>query len=221
VLFVLTSPLLASLGWIEHGFGLRTSGLSQDEMASLRQIHSAIPLVSETAGCVGEGDALLTIRPGLAVSVRTADCYPILLACGGPQKAVAVVHAGWRGTADRIVERTIAKLSATCGADPGQMVAAIGPGIGQCCYHVGLDVARRFGSDAAGRLDLAAENRRQLIEAGVKAPAIDLIGACTFCEPARFHSYRRDGDAAGRMISFIRVKVGQVAVLPHAEVRRR
>ena len=170
-------------------------------MASLKQIHSSIPVVASMAGCAGEGDALLTDQPGLPVSVRTADCYPILLACGGERKAVAVVHAGWRGTAGQVVARAIARLHSEYGIRPHDIYAAIGPGIGACCYQVGAEVARRFGRDAAGKLDLAAENRRQLVAAGVAQDRIDVLGGCTYCDPV-YHSYRRDGQAAGRMISY-------------------
>jgi copper oxidase (laccase) domain-containing protein len=91
------------------------------------------------------------------------------------------------------------------GTEPKNVFAAIGPGIGACCYQVGLEVAREFGMPEAGHLDLAAENRNQLIAAGVAAHKIDLVGGCTFCHPAQFFSWRRDHDRAGRMISFIRV----------------
>jgi hypothetical protein len=91
------------------------------------------------------------------------------------------------------------------GTAPKNVFAAIGPGIGACCYQVGLEVAREFGMSEAGHLDLAAENRNQLIAAGVAPHKIDLVGGCTFCHPAQFFSWRRDHDRAGRMISFIRV----------------
>ncbi len=90
------SPLLAQLDWIKHGFGTRTSPLTQAGMASLKQIHSAAVLVADCADLCGEGDALIT-NTSLTVSVRTADCYPILLA-DPVSHAVAAVHAGWRGT---------------------------------------------------------------------------------------------------------------------------
>ena len=78
---ILTSPLLDAIPWLEHGFGTRHAPVSQDGMASLKQIHSALPLVAELPeGCVGEGDALIASRPAVTVSVRSADCYPILLA---------------------------------------------------------------------------------------------------------------------------------------------
>ena len=196
------STLLSELGWVDHGFGTRLDPISQDQMASLRQIHSAAVLVTDCAGCAGEGDALATNRPSVRVSVRTADCFPILLA-DPRNRAVAVVHAGWRGTAARIVVNTLSKMQAQFGTDAGEVCAAIGPGIGVCCYQVGGEVARQFGLQEAGRIDMAAANRRQLISAGVQAAHVQVIGGCTRCDRGQFHSFRRDKEQAGRMVSFI------------------
>jgi YfiH family protein len=201
---MLTSPPLAQLDWIAHGFGTRTSPRSQAGMASLKQIHSAAVLVADRADLCGEGDALITNKGGLVVSVRTADCYPILLA-DPVSRAVAAVHAGWRGTAALIVRETLSRMRDEFGTKPANVIAAIGPGIGVCCYEVGEEVARHFGRPTAGRIDLAKANHHQLQEAGVPLEHIHANGACTFCEARRFHSYRRDKDAAGRMISFIRI----------------
>jgi YfiH family protein len=199
----LASSLLASLPWVEHGFGTRDSALDQATMASLKQIHSDVALIAEHAGCLGEGDALVAGAPGVAVSIRTADCFPILLA--DPEtRAVAAIHAGWRGTAAGIVASTLARMRREFGTDPQHVYAAIGPGIGRCCYQVGAEVARQFGMQQAGNLDLAVENRTQLTRAGVKPERIEQVGGCTFCNPAQFFSWRRDHDRAGRMISFIR-----------------
>lgn len=208
---MLVSPLFEPLDWIEHGFGTRTAPLSQEGMASLKQIHSALCVVAD-AGCVdhhqrNQGDALITDRAGLAVSVRTADCYPILLA-DPVTRAVAAVHAGWRGTAARVVQETIARMHREFGTQPADLFAAIGPGIGECCYEVGEEVARQFGRESAGGIDLAAANRGQLLEAGVLPGRIHSLDLCTYCESRQFHSYRRDKDAAGRMISYIRVLPG-------------
>ena len=194
------------MDWLEHGFGTRNAVLDQAAMASLKQIHSAISFTAEKPGCVGEGDALVTRVPGVAVSVRTADCFPVLLA--DPQsRAVAVVHAGWRGTATGVVRASLARMHTEFGTEPENVYAAIGPGIGRCCYEVGAEVARQFGLLEAGRLDLAVENRTQLIAAGLRPDRIDHVGGCTFCHPEQFFSWRRDHDPAGRMISFIRVTV--------------
>jgi len=196
--------LLDGLDWLEHGFGTRNAVLDQAAMASLKQIHSGISFKAENPGCVGEGDALVTRIPGVAVSIRTADCFPILLA--DPQtRAVAAVHAGWRGTAAGVVRASLARMQEEFGTKPENMYAAIGPGVGRCCYEVGAEVARQFGLNEAGKLDLAVENRNQLIAAGLQPEKIEQVGGCTFCQPKQFFSWRRDHDPAGRMISFIRV----------------
>lgn len=206
---ILVSPLLQRLAWLEHGFGTRHAGLSQEGMTSLKQIHSSLVFVADRpSGCVGEGDGLITNAPGVSVSIRTADCYPILLA-DPAQHAVAAVHAGWRGTAGGIIPAAIAAMRSQFGTAPGDMYAAIGPGVGPCCYQVGIEVARQFGLDRAGPIDLAAENRRQLVEAGVSQSQIDIVGRCTSCDPENFHSYRRDHRHAGRMISYIRIHQGR------------
>jgi YfiH family protein len=194
------------LDWLEHGFGTRNAVLDQAAMASLKQIHSDISLTAESPGCMGEGDALVTRIPGIAVSVRTADCFPILLA-DPESRAIAAVHAGWRGTATGVVGASLARMHNEFGTEPENVYAAIGPGIGRCCYEVGAEVARQFGLPEAGRLDLAVENRTQLIAAGLRPERINQVGGCTFCHPEQFFSWRRDHDPAGRMISFIRVTV--------------
>ena len=203
---VLSSPMLAGLNrehrWLDHGFGTRTASLDQSAMASLKQIHSAVVLAADRRGSAGEGDALVTRTAGLPVSVRTADCFPILLA-DAETRAVAAVHAGWRGTAAHVVQAAIARMHTELGSDPRNIRAAIGPGIGKCCYEVGEEVARQFGMEQSGKLDLAVENRNQLIEAGVLPEHIDQVGGCTFCNTATFFSWRRDREQAGRMISFI------------------
>ena len=199
---MLYSSLLSELKWLDHGFGTRADAVPQERMASLKQIHSGIVLLGEQIGCAGEGDALVTALAGVPVSVRTADCYPILLA-DARNHAVAAVHAGWRGTAARIALRALEEMHRLYGTEAADVYAAIGPGIGACCYEVGADVARQFGMEQAGRIDLAAINRRQLLDAGVTEPRIDVLGGCTKCDSRRFHSYRRDQLAAGRMVSYI------------------
>jgi polyphenol oxidase len=171
-------------------------------MASLKQIHSALVLAAHQAGVTGEGDALVTSQVGVPVSIRTADCYPILLA-DTRNCAVAAVHAGWRGTAAQIVVRTIEQMRARFGTQPGDLSVAIGPGIGACCYEVGVEVARQFGLEQAGKIDLAEMNHRLLVENGVATERIEVLGGCTRCDAHLFHSFRRDRESAGRMVSWI------------------
>ncbi len=91
------------------------------------------------------------------------------------------------------------------GTLPNDISAAIGPGIGVCCYEVGEEVSREFGFEGRTHLDLALENRKQLETAGVLPQNIEALGVCTFCDAERFFSYRREKEKAGRMISFIQI----------------
>jgi YfiH family protein len=199
---ILRSHLLSQFDWLDHGFGTRLASIPQEAMASLKQIHSAIPLPADQQGCMGEGDALVSSKRGLRISVRTADCYPVLLV-DVQRRTIAAVHAGWRGTAAGIVSKTLAAM----GSNPKDVFAAIGPGIGPCCYEVGEEVGRQFGLSGRGRINLAAANRMQLEISGVPLAQIDSLSGCTFCSAIEgapmFHSYRRDRDEAGRMISYI------------------
>jgi YfiH family protein len=161
-----------------------------------------------------EGDAIVTDRPGVAVGVRTADCLPILLIADGG-RAVAAVHAGWRGTVAGVAPAAVHTLAARYGVAPESLTALLGPAIRPCCYEVGEEVTNavrgRFpdwadqvlspGPKGREHLDLAGLNRLQLLDAGV-ADVRD-TGHCTCCEPA-FDSHRRDGAAAGRMVSWVR-----------------
>jgi YfiH family protein len=188
-------------------------------MASLKQIHSAVVLTVDRAGAAGEGDALVTAQAGVAVSIRTADCYPILLA-DERHHAVAAVHAGWRGTAGRIVVKTIEQMQARFGTDAADLRVAIGPGIGGCCYQVGVEVARQFGLESAEKIDLAEINHQLLVENGVASGRIEVLGGCTQCDGHLFHSFRRDKESAGRMVSWIaRNTSGAVAACDSAPAK--
>jgi purine-nucleoside/S-methyl-5'-thioadenosine phosphorylase / adenosine deaminase len=201
--FVL-ARLFEQLPWVQHGFGTRQCSAIEPGLATVKQIHSNLVLSADAPGLCGEGDALVTNCPGISVSVRTADCYPILLV-DARQRAVAAVHAGWRGTVTHIVDRTLEKMHAEFGTAPADVYAAIGPGIGVCCYEVGEEVASQFGFAARTHLDLALENRKQLETAGVAPQNIEALGVCTFCDAKRLFSYRREKEKAGRMTSYIRL----------------
>lgn len=206
VLYFSATSVFEALPWVRHEFGTRHTAALPAELAAMKQIHSNLVLMTDRPGPCGEGDALLTNCPGVAVSVRTADCYPILLA-DARNRAVGAVHAGWRGTITHIIERSLEKMRAEFGTLPADVHAAIGPGIGACCYEVGEEVARQFGFDSRTHLDLASENRKQLEAAGVAPRNIEALGVCTFCDAERFFSYRREKEKAGRMTSYIRIAV--------------
>jgi YfiH family protein len=156
------------------------------------------------SGILGQGDAVLENTPGSVVAVKTADCIPILLV-DERRRAVAAVHAGWRGTAAGIAAGAVGAMRQRFGTEAGDLHAAIGPGIGQCCYEVGPEVAAQFGGQGRAHLDLAGINLRQLLDSGVTPQRIYASNLCTMCRAGEFHSFRRDGEAAGRLFSFVGV----------------
>lgn len=198
---MITAPNFADLeaAGLVHGFGERSS-VYPEGVKTAKQIHSDI--VQDATGPLGEGDALIARGHGVLVGVKTADCVPILLV--DPSTfTVAAIHAGWRGTARGIAAATLRNMSERWGIDPRKVRAAIGPAIGVCCYEVGSEVARQFGIETPSpvHLNLAALNEMQLRNAGV----LDIWQSshCTFCARERFYSFRREREAAGRMLSFI------------------
>jgi YfiH family protein len=199
---------LDALPWLVHGFGTRLSDIPAAfrQLATLKQIHSSSCVAAEgRAGLLGEGDALLENQPGSVVAVKTADCIPILLV-DERLHAVAAVHAGWRGTAARIAAEAVTAMAGRFGTRAEDLHAAIGPGIGKCCYEVGPEVAAQFGGQGRGHIDLAAANRRQLEESGVTPRHIYASNLCTMCRSEEFDSFRRDQAAAGRMYSFAGIR---------------
>jgi YfiH family protein len=201
---------LEAFDWLVHGFGTRWSNAfgTCRNLATLHQIHSSTVVDAEgRAGCLGEGDALVANTPGVLVAVKTADCIPMLMV-DSRQHAVAAVHAGWRGTARNIAAAAIAKMKEKFSSRVEDLHVAIGPGIGKCCYEVGPEVAAQFRAydptlrnlTHTAHLDLVAINGRQIGDCGVPPAQIYTAGICTLCN-SEFHSYRRDKQQAGRMLS--------------------
>ena len=200
---------LDALPWLIHGFGTRYSRVP-DALATVKQIHSATCVFAEgRTGVLAEADALIESVPGHAIAVKTADCIPVLLA-DERHRVVAAIHAGWRGTAAHIVSGAIRAMTERFDTEPADLHAAIGPGIGACCYEVGPEVMVQFGGQGRGHLDLEAENRRQLENSGVTPERIYASHLCTMCGTEHFHSFRRDRESAGRMYSFIGVTAAVV-----------
>jgi len=199
---------LDALPWLIHGFGTRLVDVPAlfGNLATLKQIHSATCVPGEgRAGELGRGDALIENTPGSVIAVKTADCIPILLV-DQRRRAVAAVHAGWRGTVARIARKAVEAMAERLGSVPADLHAAIGPGIGKCCYQVGPEVAAQFGERGRAHIDLLEANRRQLTDAGVTPRRIYASNLCTMCRPQEFHSFRRDKEAAGRLYSFAGIR---------------
>ncbi len=200
--------LLDELGWLDHGFGTRHALWQPWPLATLKQVHSDRWIYADgRPGRLGEGDALITDHPGLWVGVRTADCVPILIA-DPIRKAIAAIHAGWRGAAGAIAAKVVRGMQERFGSNPRELIAALGPAICASCYEVGPEVARLFRSwdatagDGPAHLDLTGICRRQLLEAGLREERIAQSGLCTRCLPGEFLSYRR-GEQEGRMLNAI------------------
>jgi polyphenol oxidase len=188
----------------------RSTGL---RFARVLQVHGdRVAVASADAGPAEEADAVISTQHGLAACVAVADCVPILLA--DPRSgAVAAVHAGWRGTLAHVAARAVEALAREAGALPADLLVAVGPAIGPCCYEVSPDLARLFRNDlgagvgVAGpggpRLDLWLANEFVLRQAGVARERIEVLGRCTACEPDAFFSHRRDRGVTGRQVGFI------------------
>jgi YfiH family protein len=163
-----------------------------------RQVHgSDVQINKEPAADVVEADAQLTTQRDLTALVLVADCFPLVLAT---RHAVAAVHCGWRGIVAGIVPTALDVLQAQGNGET--VAAAIGPGIGPCCYEVGDEVlsaftARQLDDAFEGRrLDLSRAIRTELERGGVQS--VTTIGLCTSCNPDLFFSHRRDGGVTGR-----------------------
>ena len=192
---VYRSPLLQQFPWLDHGFGGRHAPQwPPKHHAAVVQVHGATVITATEAGPRGEADALITGTAGLYVTVRTADCLPLLMV-DVRQRRVAAVHAGWRGTVMGIPQAAIAAMD----SNPADIWVAIGPGIGPCCFEVGEEVAREFGQSGRQCIDLFACNYKKLVEFGVPPAQIAATAPCTRCRPGEFHSFRRDKTEAGRM----------------------
>jgi YfiH family protein len=234
-------------------FNQAVTGKSRLELATVQQFHSGMiriiekdhgPLATADGKAVLRGDGVMTDVPGILLGVQTADCIPVLVA-DKRTYAVAAFHAGWRGTVARIVERGIGTMQHRYGSRSEDLVAAVGPGIGTCCYAVGEEVRSQFESqfayapelfrkvldsevvrskysrlfrtarasvnsdvDPQLHIDLWEANRRQLIDAGIPAKNITVVGECTGCKRSRngarrYFSHRMEHGYAGRMMSVI------------------
>ncbi len=207
-------------------------GVPAARLVRLKQVHGTAEVVIRRGAAVSvpddemmrpHADIVLTDDRTVAVAVQVADCVPIVLA-DRSSGAVAAVHAGWRGTVAGVARDAVDAMRLHLGCSAADLLAAIGPSIGRCCYRVGGDVAEAFraagfsedemqrwfrpdGNDGHFRLDLANANVDQLEAAGVPAAHIDACGLCTACHPSLFHSYRRDGASAGRLAGVIRPMV--------------
>lgn len=195
---------------------LRVLGLDPAHHVEADQVHGAVVSVvggAEGGRSVADADGLATAEAGTVLAVHAADCVPLLLA-DPKHRAVAALHAGWRGTAAGIAGEGVRVLADRFGSLPEDLLVAIGPSIGPCHYEVDEPVIQRMRRwpwwqevvtpNGPGRwtLDLRAASRRQVIDAGVRPERIELMDLCTYHLPELFYSYRRER-ITGRMGAII------------------
>jgi YfiH family protein len=221
---VLTHPLLSDAG-VAHGFGRRDSMEPVGVIRPVQQHSAEVAFVCEGGNTdPGPADAIVSTLSGVAVGVMTADCVPVLLSVNGG-RVVAAVHAGWRGIAKGVVSSAF-EATVRAAAPWHGVTAVIGPHIGPCCYEVDSPVMERLQVRFAGlmdsvltpvdsghsMLDLGALVRAELVRAGVRPTEVGSFPeACTCCDAKRFHSHRRDGPRAGRLLHWIAARTADRA----------
>jgi len=186
-------------------------GSSCEKLFQISQEHGDSVVIAGVSGELVEqrirnADAALTNEISFPVAVRTADCLPVFI-CDPKNKAIGIVHAGWKGSKKRIVVKAVDAMKEKFGSQSNDLKIAFGPAIRLCCYEVGEEFCSNFPGEIEKRdgkyfLDLCQVNNNQLIEAGVSQNNISDCKICTCCDP-RFHSYRRDGNKAGRILALI------------------
>ena len=209
-----------------HRIVASSQGFNADDIMSLWQIHSdKIIVVDKTIAenrlyyKLGEADALITNVKGVLLSVRVADCVPILL-YDSINGVVGAIHAGWRGTFMQIGAKTVKHMNYFYGTNPVNIKAAIGAAIGVCCYEVDKNFHKHFYKEYGKIIDaffllkhgekpycnLTEMNKSFLIKAGVPEQNIEVSNLCTMCNPGLFYSHRRSGEKRGTMAALIGMK---------------
>jgi YfiH family protein len=229
----LSFPLLNSIDFIVHGFIIKNQnsaphqegkeikkllqGITSSErkLISPRQMHQDECLVitsKDELKTKYRGDAILTNRNDVFISIQVADCVPIFMV-NEKRGVIGLIHAGWKGALLGIARKTVEKAKHQFRCKPEDFTIVFGPCIRTCCYKVSDDVAILFDRKCVKRsqnnlpaLDLICVNRKQFLNCGVKGERISATNVCTFCDKESFHSYRREKENAGRMIAFLGLK---------------
>lgn len=205
---------------VERNWRRLLDSLPPAKAVRMRQVHGErVHLVEDSRRLAelstsGDCDGLVTGASGIALTVLTADCVPILLVAPS-RRVVMALHAGWRGTLAGIAARGLETARQSLEIAPSEWQAALGPAIGSCCYEVEAEIGQqmedRWGAmpDAwqcegrHGQLDLRLVNAKILVEQGLSQESIEILGPCTACDHERFYSHRQSGGRTGRQISLI------------------
>jgi len=198
--------------------------IPMDQFLTLNQVHGDDIFIIKPFGDYYSSreamnyDAIVTSRTNLAICIKTADCVPVFIV-NKVKKIIAIVHAGWRGTALEITAKVIRLLIEKYGSSPQEILTAIGPSIGQCCFEVDSAAANAFfeqknneaflfpgARPSKWMLDLAEANRRQILNCGIPEANIDVSDLCTSCRQDLFFSHRGSGGITGRQVNFMMIK---------------
>lgn len=188
-------------------------GISEDNIAWSKLVHGNKVLVADKPVKAEGCDAVITNKPNVFATVSIADCTPVLI-CDPKQKAVAAIHAGWRGTAAKIVTETLRAMQTNYGTKGEDCLAFIGACIGEKSFEVGEEVAVQFDDDVKRFdpakkkyfVDLKKENKKQLMQFGLKEENIEISEFCTIADNDKFFSYRKEKGITGRMLAVIGIK---------------
>ena len=199
---------------INHEDFLRRLGIAAAPLVRLEQVHGGkVAKIGGGAGFSKEisgADGAVTNVKGIALSVRTADCLPVLFYDPG-HNAAGIAHAGWKSTKEKISKNVVEAMKADFGSVPSKILVAMGPALRQCCYEVNSEFLVHF-PDSVVKMahkhyfDLVGENAGQLITSGISAKNIFDCGICTACKNDEFFSFRKEKEKAGRMLSVIMLK---------------
>ena len=191
-----------------------------DNLTNNKQTHSDIVNIikKEDIGKIKEGDALVTNLKKTPLLVFVADCVPVAIV-DTKKEAVALCHAGWRGTYSKITQKSIENMEKLYGTNPEDLVCVLGPSIGPCCYEVSKDLIEKFNTIITNRdekfyiikeskyyLDLWKVNELILTSCGVKKENIVNLNICTSCNSDKFHSYRKQKKKKKRLGMILEVK---------------
>lgn len=188
--------------------------IAPEKVFTIRQVHDNKVLNIKKSdlpqkGELPQADGVITNVPGIVLTVRTADCLPVFL-YDPAKRAIGLVHAGWRSTAEKIVEFAVKAMTDSFGSHSPDLRVAFGPAIRSCCYEVGEEFKDVFPKEVTHHrgkyyFDLILANRHQLMAMGVRDGNIIDSQKCTMCD-TKFYSFRRDGQKAGRHLSIMYLK---------------
>lgn len=187
-------------------------GVDIKNIAFPYQEHTNIVQVVDSVSEFERCDALVTSKQNIFLAISVADCAPIIL-FDPISKVIVGIHAGWKGTVQRITEKAVKLLQNQFGVQPKNIIAFIGPSAGVCCYEVEEEVASQFPKECVNRknnqkflLDVKRTNMIQLLENGLLKEHIEIHEDCTISKSDLYHSYRQDGIESGRMLAVIGIK---------------